>query len=152
MPTSSSVTSRACRCRDAGQFDALAALGQELIELHTLQRALPAITRYPVAGSNRVDKVRWAPATNDAIGRVYINSEQYFDGVPAAVWDTHIGGYRVAEKWLKDRKGRALSYDDLTHYQNVVAALARTLEIQSGIDAAYAPPLSPEKYSAPFLK
>ena len=121
--------------REAGQFNALAALGQELIDLHTLQRALPAITRYPVAGSNRVDKVRWAPATDGATGRVYINSEQYFDGVPAAVWDTHIGGYRVAEKWLKDRKGRALSYDDLTHYQNVVAALARTLAIQADIDA-----------------
>ena len=56
------------------------------------------------------------------------------------MWDTHIGGYRVAEKWLKDRKGRALSYDDLTHYQNVIAALARTLEMQSGIDAAIAQP------------
>lgn len=120
--------------RDAGQFNALAALGQELIELHTLQRALSAITRYPVPGSNRVDGVRWAPATNDASGRVYINGEQYFDGVPAAVWDTHIGGYRVAEKWLKDRKGRTLSYDDLTHYQNVIAALGRTLALQSRLD------------------
>ena len=46
------------------------------------------------------------------------------------------GGYRVAEKWLKDRKGRALSYDDLTHYQSVIAALARTLELQGEIDAA----------------
>lgn len=122
---------------DAEQFSTMAALGQELIELHTLQRALPAITRYPATGSNRVDKVRWAPAAG-ATGRVYINSEQYFDGVPAAVWDTHIGGYRVAEKWLKDRKRRILSYDDLTHYQQVIAALARTLEIQSGIDAAIA--------------
>ncbi|HEX5313903.1 MAG TPA: type ISP restriction/modification enzyme, partial [Gammaproteobacteria bacterium] len=69
-------------------------------------------------------------------GRVYINAEQYFEGVPQAVWDLHIGGYRVAEKWLKDRKDRALSYDDLTHYQNVVAALARTLELQSELDAA----------------
>lgn len=59
---------------------------------------------------------------------MYINDVQYFDGVPQAVWDMHIGGYRVAEKWLKDRKGRQLSYDDLTHYQNVIAALARTLE------------------------
>ena len=56
--------------------------------------------------------------------------------MPAAVWDTHIGGYRVAEKWLKDRKGRALSYDDLTHYQNVIAVLARTAELQTAIDMA----------------
>ena len=47
-----------------------------------------------------------------------------------------IGGYRVVEKWLKDRKGRQLSYDDLTHYQNVIAALSRTLQLQAEIDTA----------------
>jgi hypothetical protein len=73
-----------------------------------------------------------------APGRVYINDVQYFDGVPQAVWDMHIGGYRVAEKWLKDRKGRQLSYDDLTHYQAVIAALARTLQLQADLDAAVA--------------
>ena len=71
-------------------------------------------------------------------GRVWINDAQYFDGVPEAVWETHIGGYRVAEKWLKDRKGRLLSFDDIEHYQRVVAALARTLELQADIDAAIA--------------
>jgi hypothetical protein len=69
---------------------------------------------------------------------VYINEAQYFGGVPQAVWDLHIGGYRVAEKWLKDRKGRPLSYDDLTHYQAVIAALARTLELQADLDFAIA--------------
>ena len=71
-------------------------------------------------------------------GRVHINPAQYFDGVPQAVWDMHIGGYRVAEKWLKDRKGRMLSYDDLTHYQAVIAVLARTLHLQAQLDAAIA--------------
>ena len=69
---------------------------------------------------------------------MYINAEQYFDRVPQAVWDMHIGGYRVAEKWLKDRKGRLLAYDDISHYQNTIAALARTLELQSQLDAAIA--------------
>ena len=69
---------------------------------------------------------------------MWINDAQYFDGVPQAVWDLHIGGYRVAEKWLKDRRGRLLTYDDITHYQNVVAALARTLAIQAELDAAVA--------------
>jgi hypothetical protein len=67
---------------------------------------------------------------------VYINDTQYFEGVSQAVWGMHIGGYRVAEKWLKDRKGRTLSYDDLTHYQAMIAALARTLELQQALDAA----------------
>ena len=69
---------------------------------------------------------------------MYINDAQYFDDVPQAVWDMHVGGYRVAEKWLKDRKGRQLGYDDLTHYQAVIAALARTLALQAGIDNAIA--------------
>lgn len=85
-----------------------------MIALHTMQRSPPHLTRYPVAGSNLVDKVRYAEPSGAAGGRVYVNAEQYFDGVPPAVWESHIGGYRVAEKWLKDRKGRALSYDDLT--------------------------------------
>jgi predicted helicase len=117
-------------------FDALVKAGHELIALHTMQTILRRITRYDVTGSNEVVKVRWAPTANGVMGRVYINAEQYFDGVPERVWDTHIGSYRVAEKWLKDRKGRQLSYDDLTHYQNVIAALARTLELQAKIDTA----------------
>jgi predicted helicase len=116
-------------------FEQLVAAGRELIALHTMGKTLPRITRFDVAGSNEVVKVRWAPGS-DGKGRVYINDAQYFDAVPQGVWDTHIGGYRVAEKWLKDRKGRQLSYDDLTHYQSVIAALARTLELQADIDAA----------------
>ena len=52
------------------------------------------------------------------------------------VLETHVGGYRVADKWLKERCGRNLNYDDLEHYQSVIAALARTVEIQAGIDDA----------------
>ena len=117
-------------------FDRLVTLGCELIALHTMQVTLPRITRYDVAGSSEVVTVRYAPAADSAAGRVYINAAQYFDEVPQAVWDTHIGGYRVAEKWLKDRKGRMLNYDDITHYQAVIAALARTLDLQSQIDVA----------------
>jgi hypothetical protein len=78
----------------------------------------------------------FVPKREETTGRVWINDAQYFDDVPEAVWDMHIGGYRVAEKWLKDRKGRQLSYDDLTHYQKVVAALARTLDLQALLDRA----------------
>lgn len=115
-------------------FDHLVPIGRELIALHVMEQVQPRITGYPVAGSSVVDKVHYAPG--EPAGRVYISPQQYFDGVPQAVWDMHIGGYRVAEKWLKDRKGRALTYDDVTHYQNVIAALARTLELQAELDAA----------------
>ncbi|WP_330946113.1 type ISP restriction/modification enzyme [Thermomonas sp. LB-4] len=117
-------------------FDALVGIGRELIALHVMDTVPPRITTFDVPGDNTVDKVRWAPDAEGATGRVYINAEQCFGKVPAAVWNMHIGGYRVAEKWLKDRKGRPLTYDDLTHYQSVIAALARTLELQESIDAA----------------
>lgn len=117
-------------------FDALVGIGRELIALHVMDTVLPRITTFDVPGDNTVDKVRWAPDAQGAMGRVYINAEQCFGKVPAAVWDMHIGGYRVAEKWLKDRKGRPLTYDDLTHYQSVIAALARTLQLQAAIDVA----------------
>ncbi|MBP7302032.1 MAG: hypothetical protein KA972_02505, partial [Brachymonas sp.] len=121
---------------DTNLFKKLVALGHELVGLHTLQSVPKCITGYPVAGTGEVVKVRFGIEAGQSAGRVWINDAQYFDGVPQAVWDMHIGGYRVAEKWLKDRKGRLLTYDDITHYQSVVAALARTLAIQAELDLA----------------
>jgi hypothetical protein len=63
-------------------------------------------------------------------------SGQYFEGVPPEVWDFHIGGYQVCEKWLKDRRGRTLSFDDLTHYQKIITALKETIRLMAEIDAA----------------
>jgi hypothetical protein len=67
-----------------------------------------------------------------------VNDEQYFDGVPVSVWEYQIGGYQVANKWLKDRKGRLLTFDELLHYQRIVSALAETIRLQAEIDAAIA--------------
>jgi len=60
---------------------------------------------------------------------------QYFDGVPPEVWEFHIGGYQVCEKWLKDRRERTLSYDDQLHYAKVVTALKETIRLMAAIDA-----------------
>lgn len=67
-------------------------------------------------------------------GRVYINDTAYFDGVPKAVWNFHIGGYQVCHKWLKDRKGRTLSQDDIAHYHKIVVALNETIRLMKEID------------------
>lgn len=55
--------------------------------------------------------------------------------MPEAVWNFHIGGYQVCEKWLKDRKGRTLSKEDIAHYQKIVVALAETIRLMKEIDA-----------------
>jgi hypothetical protein len=67
-------------------------------------------------------------------GNVYINPTRWFEGVPENVWNFHIGGYQVCEKWLKDRRGRVLSDEDIAHYQKVVVALKETIRLMAEID------------------
>lgn len=132
---------------DQNLFRALCAEGAELVSLHLLES--PAlekpIARYPVKGSNIVGKGfpkyfepgAPEPGTGAPLksGRVYINQLQYFDSVVPEVWDFHIGGYQVCEKWLKDRRGRTLTYDDQIHYAKVVTALSETIRLMAEIDA-----------------
>lgn len=67
-------------------------------------------------------------------GRVYINESQYFGNVPQSAWNFYIGGYQPAQKWLKDRKGRKLEYDDILHYQKIIVALTETGRLMKEID------------------
>ena len=60
--------------------------------------------------------------------------QQYFEGVSPEVREFHIGGYQVCQKWLKDRKGKTLTYDELTHYQKVIVALKDTIRLMAEID------------------
>ncbi len=111
-------------------FKSVCAIGARLFALHVLDLVGPSLCVFPVPGNNRVDKVEFGAS------RVYINAEQYFEEVPDAVWSYHVGGFQVASKWLKDRKGRLLSHDDCTHYMRIVSAVAETIRLQSKIDEA----------------
>ena len=74
------------------------------------------------------------PTDKPEAGRVWINKTQYFEGIAPAIWEFHVGGYQVCQKWLKDRKGRRLSFADIEHYQRIVAALAETITLMEQID------------------
>ena len=65
---------------------------------------------------------------------MYINHTQYFANVPEVAWNFYIGGYQPAQKWLKDRKDRELSYEDILHYQKIIVALSETHRIMQAID------------------
>jgi predicted helicase len=117
-------------------FRKLCALGDELTALHLMERHGQKITGYPVEGDNLVEAVRYTEPLEERQGCVWINAAQYFEGVSPEVWAFHVGGYQVCAKWLKDRKGRNLGYDDLAHYQHIVAALAETIKIMERIDKA----------------
>ena len=117
---------------DLKLFRTLASKGAELVALHLVESPKLAefITEWPVKGSDEVEKVQYTD--NDR--RVWINPKQYFGGVPRAVWEFRIGGYQVCERWLKDRKGRKLTYDDVQHYQKIVVALHETIRLMGEID------------------
>jgi len=121
---------------DRELFKALAEKGEELVSLHLMEspKLSQLITSFPVPGSNEVERVRYAEPHEDVPGRVYINKAQYFEGIEPEVWDFRIGGYQVLQKWLKDRKGRKLSFDDLFHYQKIVVALKETMRLMEEID------------------
>jgi hypothetical protein len=110
-------------------FKALAELGEELVSIHLMTADIESACSFPIAGDNRVEKVLYTD------NRVYINKNQYFDNVSPAVWEFHIGGYQVCQKWLKDRKDRVLSYDDFTQYLYILAALEQTQLLMQKIDA-----------------
>jgi predicted helicase len=113
-------------------FKELAGKGSVLVSLYLMESPLIniLITKYPIDGDHLVNKVRIEEKTQ----RVYINKTQYFEGVPSEVWNFHIGGYQICEKWLKDRKGRKLSIDDINHYQKIVVALKETIRLMNEID------------------
>lgn len=119
---------------DVGLFRKLVKLGDKLVKLHLLEdETLDASAiKYPVRGDHTVEKVRYVETQR----QVWINSKQYFEGVPPDVWQFHIGGYQVAEKWLKDRKGRTLSSDDRAHYRKIIATLRETIVLMQEIDKA----------------
>ena len=115
--------------KDWEKFRDLSEKGAELRQLHLMQD-LPIRTgiKFPVAGTMQVDCYR---LDNN---RVYINSEQYFDNVPESVWNFYIGGYQPAQKWLKDRKGMSLSFEDVKHYGYIIHVLKHTEQIMQEID------------------
>ncbi|WP_246156519.1 type ISP restriction/modification enzyme [Aquicoccus porphyridii] len=111
------------------EFWDISAKGTQLRKLHLMDAATIGPTPYPFTGEgdNVVDKPRY-----DA-GRVWINKTQYFADVPEVSWGFYIGGYQPAQKWLKDRKGRELSFDDVKHYQKIIKILSETDRIMQTI-------------------
>lgn len=115
-------------------FRALARLGGELTALHLLEspRLDQPITEFIGSRNPGIEKVSWTRDT------VWVDKKQTigFQGVREEVWNFHIGGYQVCEKWLKDRKGRTLSVEDIAHYHKIVVALCETIRLMAEIDAA----------------
>jgi predicted helicase len=114
-------------------FIKLGKLGKELADLHLLKSYIldKAKSNFPKKGKNKVEKLIYKDE------KVWINNEQYFDNMKEEVWEYQIGGYQVCEKWLKDRKGRSLTLEEIQTYSKIVTAITKTIELQKEIDKLY---------------
>ncbi len=117
----------------------ISAKGTQLRKLHLMDDEAIGKTPYKFDGTPNemgdsvVDKPKFTPGAGK-VGTVHINETQYFEDVPRTAWEFYIGGYQPAQKWLKDRKGRTLSFDDIRHYQRIIKILSETDRIMQTID------------------
>lgn len=120
---------------DTELFRKLCAFGKQLVTYHLLEGVDAPSDWKLLTGASQLQNVEVGagfPKYED--GKVSINKTAWFEGVPAEVWNFHIGGYQVCHKWLKDRKGRTLSAEDITHYGKIVVALGATIRLMTEID------------------
>lgn len=114
---------------DLAHFRRLSGLGQRLIDMHLLKNIPePPRHRFEGEGDASVSKIVYRD------GHVWINPSQCFIDVPEAVWEFEIGAYQVCEKWLKEREGTMLSDVELRKYQQILVAVAETLQTIMELD------------------
>ena len=124
-------------------WSTLSGLGSELMDLHLMEspKLDASIASYEGPPSPEISDVRWSEnvvwlSGRAKSGRAVESTGFGFHGVPETVWNFQIGGYQVCEKWLKARRGRALSRTDIEHYLRIVVALAETIRLMREIDVA----------------
>ena len=122
--------------RNRDLFADLTSLGADLVALHLMDADGDDKPSFAVSGTGSVEGVRYSEPAGDAPGRIWINRNQHFEGISPATWEFTIGGYQPAKKWLQDRKGRVLDFEDIQTYQRICAALVETPRIMERIDDA----------------
>ena len=120
-------------------FERIVSIGNKLRKLHLMEEIPPQKTSFGIEGDNAVTDIKFEKevpdqAGNDNYGKVFINKQQYFANVPELAWNFYIGGYQPAQKWLKDRKNRTLTYDDISHYRKIIAILIETHKLMQKLD------------------
>ena len=114
---------------NAEEYHRLSAIGSRLRKLHLMEDVPQTkLAQFDTPGDNLVDK----PQFKD--GNVWVNKKQCFSDVPEIAWNFYIGGYQPAQKWLKDRKGRILTFDDISHYRKIITILVETDRLMNEID------------------
>jgi Type ISP C-terminal specificity domain len=120
--------------KSSANFETLSELGWALTQAHLMRGLVRrGLAAYHGKGDHTMETARYSSVEQT----IAINKTQFFQPVPQAVWDFHIGGYQVLDKYLKSRKGRALSLDEINHVAAIADSLAFTTEQMAKIDKAY---------------
>ena len=114
-------------------FSAMAELGEELTQLHLLKskKLNTPVAKYKGKGEDLIEK----PNYDEKRECVFINETKYFESISKEVYEYHIGGYQVMEKYLKDRKGRQMT--DPATYCKIATAIHHTIELQKQLDKLF---------------
>lgn len=115
-------------------FKQLAKMGNQLVDLHLMksEHLNKPVAKYQGDGDNdKIEKINYSEKEQ----RLYINKAKYFSNITSELWNYQIGGYQVLQKYLKDRKGRAM--DDSRYYCRIVTAIAKTIALQEKIDEIF---------------
>jgi hypothetical protein len=123
-------------CRNYRLFQAMAKLGGKLVGLHLMKSARldRPVARFEGKGDNLVGDVKYDQKKK----LVWINAGRHFGPITKDIWEYQIGGYQVMAKWLKDRKDRRLSLEDIKHYCRIATAIKETISVQKNIGKIYA--------------
>lgn len=115
---------------DERSFSEISSLGAKLRKLHLMedQSLSNFVTTFKISGDNIIEEIQYKERC------VWINETQYFGDIPSEAWEFYIGGYQPAQKWLKDRKGRKLTFEDINHYQKIIVILIETQKIMRELD------------------
>lgn len=115
-------------------FEELAAIGWGLIQAHLMKDSVSCtLGSYIGQGNDLVDKISYNPVDQ----KLFVNPTQYFADVPQEVWEFCIGGYQVLDKYLKSRKKRALTIEEIVNVEKIINILAFTIQQMSKIDEIY---------------
>ena len=118
------------------EFETFAKIGQRLIDLHLLKN-IPNDESVALKFSDKADKQNpnftlEKPRFID--DKIMLNDDLEIVGIAKSIFEFSIGGYKVLDKWLKYRVGKALSKAELEHLVNVACIIKETIKIQNELE------------------
>lgn len=120
---------------DKELFAKISTIGKELIQLHLLSdpKNWQSMAGFPEVGSDTIEKVTYDAANSCTL----INDKQYFSKIDPEIWNYEVGGYKVCERWLRERIGRKLNSNEQAFFMKIVGAIRETIRLQRELDNLY---------------